>query len=231
MESVKDLHEKVNSTSRKSEKHLHEKVKNGERITIDSEKDYSETYSENPLTPVQEKTVEAEVGKPKSKAKAGLKQTEYPAPLDTEKFREVWERFNRFRTELRKPVLPTSEVSLLAKLARDATDAEVAAAMVEQSIANGWQGIFPLKTNFTNGNTNGHANGKAHHAGGQGAQGSNAGSAGGTAPKPAKFDDDLLWLTKHHAGNSGDVGSADDAGRGAGEGDGNGYAAYETMQP
>jgi hypothetical protein len=56
--------------------------------------------------------------------------------------RDSWERFSRYRTEIRRPVKPASMLAAQRQLAAFGTDQ---AAVVDQTIANGWQGLFALK--------------------------------------------------------------------------------------
>lgn len=70
------------------------------------------------------------------------KSAEIPAALDTPKFRKAWEQFCEYRRDdKRKPITQRSCTMLLNKLDRDGVEAAVEA--IEQSIANGWQGVFP----------------------------------------------------------------------------------------
>ncbi len=55
---------------------------------------------------------------------------------------QAWERWEQYRREIRKPIKPASMLAAQRKLAGFGADQ---AAIVEQSIANGWQGLFPLK--------------------------------------------------------------------------------------
>lgn len=63
-----------------------------------------------------------------------------PAGLDA----KAWERWEGYRKQIRKPLKPVSIPA--AQLALAAFGSEQAA-VVQQSIANGWQGLFPLKLN------------------------------------------------------------------------------------
>lgn len=61
--------------------------------------------------------------------------------------------FFSFRKEMKKPILDSSKESFKKKLLELSNgNIEIAIAILEQSIANGWQGIFELKTK-TNGQT------------------------------------------------------------------------------
>jgi hypothetical protein len=53
-----------------------------------------------------------------------------------------WERWVAFRKAIRKPIKPISEHAMKLKLARFGDDQ---AAVVDQSIANQWQGLFEIK--------------------------------------------------------------------------------------
>ena len=55
---------------------------------------------------------------------------------------QAWERWVAFRKVIRKPIKPISEHAAKLKLARFGDDQ---AAVVDQSIANGWQGLFEIK--------------------------------------------------------------------------------------
>lgn len=55
---------------------------------------------------------------------------------------EAWHRWEQYRRQIRKPIHSASLLSAQRKLAAFGTDQEP---VVEQSIANGWQGLFPLK--------------------------------------------------------------------------------------
>ena len=61
----------------------------------------------------------------------------------SEKFAEVWERWKTYRTEIKHKLTASTEASQLKKLS--AYSESDAIAMIEQSIENGWQGLFPIK--------------------------------------------------------------------------------------
>ena len=67
-----------------------------------------------------------------------------PLPFESEGFRQTWADWQQSRKEQRKPLTPTAAKAQLAMLAKH--DEPTAIAMLEQSIQNGYQGIFPLKT-------------------------------------------------------------------------------------
>lgn len=53
--------------------------------------------------------------------------------------------FKEFRKKIKKPLTPKAEQLLLSKLNNLASDDTTKIAILEQSILNGWQGVFPLK--------------------------------------------------------------------------------------
>jgi hypothetical protein len=55
---------------------------------------------------------------------------------------EAWDRWVAFRKAIRKPIKTVSEQAMKIKLQRYGTDQ---AAVVDQSIANQWQGLFDLQ--------------------------------------------------------------------------------------
>ena len=66
-----------------------------------------------------------------------------PESLDTPAFREAWDEFIRHRQAMRKPMTDQAQRMMLKKLAPHG--ASVAVEAVQDSIANGWQGVFPEK--------------------------------------------------------------------------------------
>lgn len=74
----------------------------------------------------------------------GEKGPEMPAPLAVPKFQKAWDEFVAYRKEHRfKPLKPSSIEKQWKILALYGPD--IATLAIEQSIANGWQGIFPEK--------------------------------------------------------------------------------------
>jgi len=60
--------------------------------------------------------------------------------LCTDAFRDAWARWVRYRRELRKPLRPSTIQAQIRTLETFGHDGAVAA--IEQSIVNGWQGLF-----------------------------------------------------------------------------------------
>jgi hypothetical protein len=70
---------------------------------------------------------------------------EFPENLKTEAFAAAWEKWLRYRTEMRKPLKPSSLAAQLKTLS--AWGHEAACKAIEQSIVNGWQGLFEPRNN------------------------------------------------------------------------------------
>jgi hypothetical protein len=70
-------------------------------------------------------------------------QTELPDELDTPEFREVWAEWIQYRIEIKKPMKPLSAKKLLKSLAEGGERKAIES--INQSIANGWQGVFDVK--------------------------------------------------------------------------------------
>ena len=87
-----------------------------------------------------------------------------PSELISESFNEAWSRWVPYRMELKKAPVKTFE-GQLRKLAK--VGSVIAVKMIDQSIENGWQGLFELKENHENSKTNGarSANGFSRNTG------------------------------------------------------------------
>lgn len=71
-----------------------------------------------------------------------IKESHYEN-LDNQKFIDAWCEFIEHRKEIKKPMTELAIKKMLKKLA--AYPSDIATAMLDQSIENGWQGVFPLK--------------------------------------------------------------------------------------
>ena len=80
-----------------------------------------------------------------SKANGDKKKSEpiIPEKLNVEVFITSWERWQAYRREKKKTLTKTTITAQLNKLSKYTP--QIASAMLEQSIENGWQGIFELK--------------------------------------------------------------------------------------
>lgn len=84
----------------------------------------------------------------------------FPAPLNTDRFRAVWARWEKLRREKRNPLKATtieSQLKLLEPLGED-----VAIRCLEYSIAQGYTGLFPEKINGANTGGNMGPGGRVH---------------------------------------------------------------------
>ena len=68
-----------------------------------------------------------------------------PDHLNTPEFITKWGEWVVFRKEIKKKMTPTIQEKQLKKLSEYSPG--VAAAMLEQSMVNGWTGLFPIKNN------------------------------------------------------------------------------------
>jgi hypothetical protein len=118
-------------------------------IFIPKLKDRADEYTRKLLTnsrhtPDQE--VEEEVDKKKKKSTKRVLEYKLPDSLNNELFSYAFNSFFEFRNELKKPVTQQSCTAILKKLSKYPCD--IAIKMLEQSIENGWQGVFELKGNY-----------------------------------------------------------------------------------
>jgi hypothetical protein len=71
-------------------------------------------------------------------------EIEFPANLQTTRFQQAWSEYLNYRKAAKfKPLQPASIKAQLKNLAEMGHDAAIEA--IHNSIANGWQGIFPPK--------------------------------------------------------------------------------------
>ena len=69
--------------------------------------------------------------------------TEFPEELDTPEFRATWAEWIAHRIEIKKPMKPLGAKKLLKSLAEGGERKAIES--IDQSIANGWQGVFEVK--------------------------------------------------------------------------------------
>jgi hypothetical protein len=91
-----------------------------------------------PLTPSQTHTQTQTQTKREERASA----REPPPGLNS----LAWQQWEAYRREIRRPIKPASVQAAQRRLAGFGADQE---AVVEQSIANSWTGLFALKTDFS----------------------------------------------------------------------------------
>jgi helix-turn-helix protein len=92
------------------------------------------------LTPPEKKKTSSLEPSPNRQPRKRVAIPEGPPPSNLNV--EAWHRWEEYRRQIRKPIHSASLLSAQRKLAAFGTDQEP---VVEQSIANGWQGLFPLK--------------------------------------------------------------------------------------
>ena len=72
---------------------------------------------------------------------------EFPTNLKTPEFEKAWKEYLEYRKKgHKKSLLPTSQVALLKQMSEWGHDAAISS--INQSIAQGWQGIFEPKATF-----------------------------------------------------------------------------------
>lgn len=113
----------------------------------DGSSDDSEATSERSSEPSSEPSSRAPVLKGREEKGSEAKRASEPTAegLDL----KAWERWEGYRHDVRKPLKPASIPAAQRALAAFGSEQ---AAVVEQSIAHGWQGLFALKTASQNGN-------------------------------------------------------------------------------
>jgi hypothetical protein len=102
-----------------------------------------------PLSEPKAKKSKEEEEQEENKNKIIIKEEVFFTPIEI-----ALNNFYNFRKEMKKPILESSKDALREKLIKlSNNDNDTAIEIINQSIANGWQGLFELKTN-NNGTTN-----------------------------------------------------------------------------
>ena len=70
-----------------------------------------------------------------------------PKNLNTKEFVATWKDFKLHRKQIKSPMTPLAESRMLAKLSKETIISAIG--MLDQSIENGWKGVFELKNNKT----------------------------------------------------------------------------------
>lgn len=94
----------------------------------------------SPLPPPYKPPPSENRHKPSIRARARVPGVDEPPPSNLNV--EAWHRWEQYRREIRRPIKPASKLAAQRKLAGFGADQ---AAVVEQSIADGYQGLFPLR--------------------------------------------------------------------------------------
>lgn len=99
----------------------------------------------NPMVPTKDiKTI-----KQKTEEKTG-DVLKIPENLSTDKFLKTWREWIAYRKVIKHPIQLITQNKQLKILEKHTPD--IACAMLEQSMTNGWQGIFEIKSTGNNGN-------------------------------------------------------------------------------
>ena len=82
-------------------------------------------------------------GKNGKKKNIGGEKIDFPENLKNPEFEKAWGEWEVFRQEIKKKLTESMKTKQLNMLSKFGT--ETAQKMIEQSIMNGWQGLFELK--------------------------------------------------------------------------------------
>lgn len=63
----------------------------------------------------------------------------------SKEFKDTWQEYLKMRQQIRKPATQKAKELILKNLEKLSPDENVQIRILEQSIANSWQGVFPLK--------------------------------------------------------------------------------------
>lgn len=111
--------------------------KNREGTSSKKKKNISKSYVSH---------MEDEIEIVKEEVSTDKKESKIILPFGTTAFRTSWESWLTYRKQIKKPYRSEmSERTALKTLAKH--DEQTAIQMIENSIANGWQGLFEIKTN------------------------------------------------------------------------------------
>lgn len=140
---------------------LIENVKKTTRLTVCNYETYQTLrIADEPQVKRKRNAGEPQAEPEERRVKKGIKekkekkttQVTFPKELDTPEFHKAWKAWTQHRKELKKTLTPSTMKMQLKKLAR--LPVSTAMAMLEQSIQNGWTGIFTVKENdYGNGQT------------------------------------------------------------------------------
>jgi hypothetical protein len=107
------------------------------------------TLKDNPKVGVCLSTEVKQKPTPSSSSSSSKEETmvEFPTNLKTPEFEKAWKEYLEYRKNGRmKSLLPTSQVAQLKKMSEWGHDAAIKA--INESISQGWQGIFEPKATF-----------------------------------------------------------------------------------
>jgi hypothetical protein len=105
----------------------------------------TEIYSIDTVSILNSESLSKSKNGNENKKEIPIENIVFPQSLDTPSFKETWNRWLVFRSEIKHKVTPSTQSSQFKMLSK--YPEPVAIQMLEQSITNGWQGLFELKSN------------------------------------------------------------------------------------
>lgn len=99
--------------------------------------------------PYQSALTKSKLNLTKTESKRNEKPPDFPPSLNTPVFLEVWNNWIEYRKETKHKLTPSTIKSQLKMLEKFGSN--IGSEMINQSIQNGWQGIFELRANGNNG--------------------------------------------------------------------------------
>jgi len=100
---------------------------------------------------------------------------------------DIWGEFLTHRKQIKKPATPRAQELLIKKLSDMQTAGENIQQVIEQSIMNGWIGLFPVKSDRSNGSGKYRGNNEKNGAAGEGYSGSESGNKYTTGKYGSRF--------------------------------------------
>lgn len=131
---VTDRHTKVTVVNRRMWREEEERKSNAGRQMRHREKKKRKCHGKNngKVTPPSP-----------SPSPSALKEPPFPPVLDTPEFRSKWQEWETYRKQKKQALTPIGRKRKLTALAK--VGVQEAIAQIDQSIEQGWQGLFPLK--------------------------------------------------------------------------------------
>jgi len=128
-------------TSKRVAEHKASNAKVTQKVTQDFEKGNASSVTS--ALPREEKRREEAIIPPVSpkgeRSSFRPESISFPSEIDTPEVRTAWQSWCQHRREIKKPITPTSAVKQLGQLA--VAGPQRAVAMIEHTIAKGWQGL------------------------------------------------------------------------------------------
>ena len=106
-------------------------------------KSISDNPSDNPSDNEQALKTDSTFNQKSKNKTQKEKEVVFPASLNTDEFVSAWQEWKQYRSQIHKKLTDMTQDKQLKQLEKFGSD--VAVAMIEQSIARGWQGLFELR--------------------------------------------------------------------------------------